>query len=70
MNIKIINIKNREIGAKIAHLCGKYREMFSSNLASLLKEKTMPAIKTIKINRRIALATVLLMVWFLEVLFI
>ncbi len=53
---------NKEMGANIAHLFGKFKEIFSRILASLLKANTIPTIKIIMTNRRIAFATVLLMV--------
>jgi len=62
MNIKMIKMINNEIGANIAHLFGKFKEIFSSILASLLKANAIPTIKTINTRRRIALATILLMV--------
>lgn len=62
MNIKMIKMMNKEMGANIAHLFGKFKEILSSILASLLKANTIPTIKTIIIKRRIALATILLMV--------
>ena len=62
MNIKIIKMMNKEMGANIAHLFGKFKEIFSRILASLLKANTIPTIKIIMTNRRIAFATVLLMV--------
>ncbi len=62
MNIKMIKMINKEMGANIAHLFGKFKEIFSSNLASLLKAKTIPTIKMINTSLRIALATILLMV--------
>ncbi len=62
MNIKTINIMKSEMGANIAHLFGKFREIFCNILASLLKAKAIPMIKIINTKRRIALATILLMV--------
>jgi len=62
MNISNKKMTNNVIGANIAHLWGKKRETLSSKLASLLKLKAIPRRSMIKINLRIALATILLMV--------
>jgi len=62
ITIRIIKIINSEMGANIAHLCGKYNEMFFNKLASLLKEYAIPIMRIIITIRNIALATILLMV--------
>jgi hypothetical protein len=62
MNLKMIKMRKREMGANIAHLFGKFKEIFSSKLASLLKENAIPTIKIIITKRSMAFATILLMV--------